>query len=481
MVSLMPIVNHLTGLLDRSSTPKPEVVVRAYNLGGYGDMAAAMRVASHLQHSGIRTAILATSPDVFRVLQILSPDVPVITQGTSALQIDVSACYRDSGSWKRIGPPHLFVEELDWNQENRKDHAPLYLKTGLADLGSQRDDELLQGEIRNPMFYRPFREWELPEPGNRHARQLILESMRKTADNLRDLAAILGETDYISFARFRPNITAEQALSSEYITAIGRTANSSCSSYAVGIFAPQTLEDRMAEQAISQSYTVVKSDGKARRASGKRLALIFLGPQTQLTTTSLFLSADVPNLVTGHCSLSDAIYGLIAMDGPGFFYDCDSWETHTFRALTRILEAHSDPQDACPATCFIEGSSAWIEDYKDSLRTDGRKVLAHGVFSTAQLHNLAYAGHVFSSRQEANTYRAKMKAAFAAEINHRFGQVPITGEKDTEGLYVPRGTPFLIQDAAERVVRALIERPQILKQYEESRMSLAARPPPYPQ
>jgi hypothetical protein len=52
-----------------------EVIVRAYDLGGFGDVAGAMRMASYLSRQGFRTKIKSFSPSALSKLQILNPDV----------------------------------------------------------------------------------------------------------------------------------------------------------------------------------------------------------------------------------------------------------------------------------------------------------------------------------------------------------------------------------------------------------------------
>ena len=56
-----------------------DVVVRAYDLGGFGDIAGAMRVASFLQRQGLATDLKASNDSALEKMHILKPDTPLCT------------------------------------------------------------------------------------------------------------------------------------------------------------------------------------------------------------------------------------------------------------------------------------------------------------------------------------------------------------------------------------------------------------------
>ncbi len=152
--------------------------VRVYDLGGFGDIAGAMRVASHLHRVGHSVELSPKSASAHQKLKILQPDVdysdtPV--ESKESIEVDIAGYYRDSRSPQDLATaPHHFTEDMD-NSENRRYEVPIYLKTGFV----PRLEGRVPGNGRHPapLFYRPYREWDLPKPAERDVRRAIVDAM----------------------------------------------------------------------------------------------------------------------------------------------------------------------------------------------------------------------------------------------------------------------------------------------------------------
>src|SRR3972149_4057242 len=105
----------------------PSAIVRAYDLGGFGDIAGAIRIASFLQKTGIDTNIKAKSKSAFQKLEVLKPDCEFTMNGDSHLgrtiQIDVAGHYRDERNQYNKDVPHHFTEDMD-NPSSRRRVVP---------------------------------------------------------------------------------------------------------------------------------------------------------------------------------------------------------------------------------------------------------------------------------------------------------------------------------------------------------------------
>src|SRR3989338_741541 len=116
-------------------SPEFSTLVRAYDLGGFGDIAGAMRVASYFQRTGIHTCLDPKSESARKKLTILSPDVAqngLISETKGpVVQVDIAGHYRDSRNHSNGDVPHHFTEDMD-NPQSRRMVVPIYLKTGLT-------------------------------------------------------------------------------------------------------------------------------------------------------------------------------------------------------------------------------------------------------------------------------------------------------------------------------------------------------------
>jgi len=76
---------------------KQAIVVRAYDLGGFGDIAGALRVTDYLSKLGNNVGIRPMSNSAKQKIDLLAPNYPHITnQDEAELIVDVAGHYNDS-------------------------------------------------------------------------------------------------------------------------------------------------------------------------------------------------------------------------------------------------------------------------------------------------------------------------------------------------------------------------------------------------
>jgi len=136
------------------------------------------------------------------------------------------------------------------------------------------------------------------------------------------------------------------------------------------------------------------------------------------------------------------MYGLIAMNGPAFFYETAPWKGETFNELKSMFN-NSSINEYLIKGLFAVGSNLlkiyekWNEDdelYKLSLDN--------------LLKTFAY--------DETNTeYRTVMQKVIRREIKKRFGNVQVQAKRRSDGFYIQPGAPYLLQDATESIVDRL--------------------------
>ncbi len=460
--------------------PHLDAVVRAYDLGGYGDIAGAMRVASYLQRIGIETAIQPTSLGALEKLTVLNPDVLLSDRPEKdTIQIDVAGHYKDDRNSKSITPtisdiPHHFTEDMD-NPAQRKEAVPLYMKTGLS-IAQPPTLFYVNHPKQKPLFYRPYREWEFEERSVRDARlELLLAMLEKREGRIRSLLAwsqkqklgrILEGIDKVGFAHLSPEIQVngpETILEHPYFAAIFTAKMHYTEKFGIGLFVNQETEKRLTKTALRKNWGAISSAGEVVRYDPDFPTLIFLGPQSQRTTANLFLSADIPNLVTGDLSLSDALYALIAMDGQSFFYEVPRWKVPTYKELTNILLRHDESSNgySAAAPTFAAGSCPY--PYSSGLSKNDREALHSGFQDVV---------NVLGDEKATKAYTEAMRHAVREEIRSRFGDVPVEAV-GKDGFSIPPGTPYLIQDATANIVNLLQNDPAFFAEVEKLRQEIA--------
>jgi len=409
---------------------KKDVIVRAYDLGGFGDIAGALRVTDYLARQGKSVGVLPIGDSARTKLNVLAPNYShAIKDGVSSdLVVDVAGHYGDSRVGFSIPVPHLFIEDMD-NSPDRQSKVPLYIKTGLVNKGVS-DDVKSCGVPTNPLFYRPFSEEEIPARKDLDPLELMVQQLfrRNSVDRCsvflnKIVCAALDGVSKIGFAYYRPDVNT-CILVEAYIRTLKSVAKDSTGErFAVGLFLSPDKEAQVIQSVenqelncVSHQHTVIKDPNF--------LTLVLLGPTPQLETSKMFLSATIPPQVTGDLSLSDALYFLIARDGQGFFYDCPNWKKPTRDELEKLIG----------------------NDVARIFRYDCQDVRK-----------------VFSDQKSMDEYRKNMRVALEAEIRKRFGAINLVDGR------IQYGTPFLFQDAAGLSIDALINNKELRARVENTR------------
>ena len=281
-------------------------------------------------------------------------------------------------------------------------------------------------------------------------RTLLPKFLRSSLE--RDLERV----HHFGFAHISPPLQANPHLILEhpYFYAVHTAAiHNPTQNYAVGLFVHQELEKRLAGVALQGYWNIIGSDGAVTKSDPKLPYLIFLGPKPQTTTTGLFLSATMPNLVTGDLSLSDALYGLIAMEGPAFFYEAPGWKIPTLKEMGKFLSRESHKL----ADCFLVGGNFLSISPEKEIIYDEDMAMVAGIF--------------FDKNESMRAYTQDMKLALRHEIQRRFGDVPVEPQPGGD-FYIPSGTPYLIQDATAGVVDALHNDSTLLDDVENAREAI---------
>ena len=435
-------------------------IVRAYDLGGFGDIAGAMRVASHLQRTGVPTKIKTKSKGAMQKLKILKPDVDYSFSekpSKGVIEVDVAGHYKDDRNKDDSDVPHHYTEDMD-NPSTRKQVVPIYLKTGLTEKEAR-----VPGRVfgQAPMFYRPYREWDLPKVNERDPRKQIIDAILPDSmtlfllgRNLNRLENTLDQIGSFGFAHLSPAIQSihpAEILEHPYFFAVHKAALNTEKNYAVGLFVGPEMERGLSIFALEKYWNVIRSNGHIQKFDKDLPTLIFLGPQQQTTTTGLFLSANMPNLVTGDLSLSDAMYALLAMEGQGFFYETPGWKAPTFNELSRMLGRYNKTL----SQLFFLGSNLFEIKPEERAR---------------YFRELEYVANIFADPTLTEQYRDEMKLALTDEIKRRFGEtVKVNKEGD---FYIPAGAPYLIEDATAKVVEMLQDDSTLLATAEKARHAI---------
>ncbi len=444
----------------------PEVVVRAYDLGGFGDIAGAMRVASFLQRGGKVTQLKATSDSALKKMQILIPDTPFTRDSYGEgepIQVDVAGHYMDGRVAKNNDVPHNYTEDMD-HPNDRGKIVPIYLKSGMLPLAVTGGHIAPNLGKYAPMFYRPYREWDLPQPNERDVHQQILEAIkaRKISAHLfkTNIGRVLDRTDKIGFAHISP-MQPMGIFDHPYFQAVMKAQNVTDKKFGVGVFLNGQVEKEILANQQGLNWNVVGSDGSVSHYDPRKPTIFFLGAQPQMTTTGLFLASNMPNLVTGDLSLSDALYGLLAMEGPAFYYETAPWKVPTHHAIIQMLAR----RDHVLANAYQAASNRLIvaPNLDPNKREHAKKELENAN---------AAAVATFADESFGKEYQEFMREALRAEILGRFGPAQVVGNQ-IEGFYIRPGAPYLIQDATAMVVDALRDNPDLLATTEETRRRIA--------
>lgn len=425
------------------------VQVRVYDLGGYGDVAAAARMASHLAHNGHDVSLVPSHPQVSYKLNVLKPDVPVRAYRLGAIIVDGYGSHLNTITQDR---PHIFFGDYGFDRKP-KSSVPIYVRAGLWTVQSTND------EPEQPMFFRPYREWDILKPKDIDVKKFVMDSMfsvdqnsRKMIEAKSSLEGILDQSGRIAFAHFHPGITATEFFNRPYVRLLEYAAQHFETGFLLGLFLDDKTKTEIAKEAYERNYTVVDNTGLVVAGLGDKPTLLFLGPQSQSTVTQLLMSSTMPNIVTGDKTLSDAAYGLITINGQGFFYDCPEWLEPTMKALKDAIGRVSP---------FVAGV---FEAGSTQPRTNPLQYIDHQDFAV----------NVLGNPKLSEFYRKQLKEAMQKEIEARFGTSALKKRKGANGFHIPNGAPFLVQDVVEDEIKRLQEDPIRFKKIEEIRTGTRA-------
>ncbi len=422
-----------------------DVLIRAVNLGGYGDVASAQRMASHLQQRGISSALFVSDIRTSDVLDIIGCDVPYY-DGTEVLHsariiLDTPSVPKKFQSFSEPHyVPHLLVQDMNKEADFSKSSG-LFLQPGFERRGAAVIAERFGGYGVSPLFHRPYHEQDLPMPGEFDARQILLSHDLS-------LESLVSAADKIMFMHVAPSHSALQVLSGSYLRSVGEASKQSGQKYFVGIIGSCLWESELRyDDALScVPYSVRFSDGQIRVGANPDVLLSFLGSFSQVDAESLFISASAPCIMTGNLSLSDAMYSLMARKGQGFFYDAPIWERNTFRGLINALG-----QREKTAQIFIGNSmkgSQFEQEFKSS------------IFS-----------QVFYDDGACKEYSEGMRDALWQMVERLHGAARPSGLSFPA---IPYNSSFIIEDAAEAVVRTLLYEPGLLAEINARRQSIVS-------
>ena len=206
-----------------------DVVVRAYDLGGYGDIAGALRVTEYLARQGLKIGILPASKSAKEKLLSLEPNCEWIVKKSGqngALLVDVAGHYLDDRAPGELPAPHFFIEDMD-NEVDRKDEVPIYVKTGFVEKPVPK--QLSDLGIKNhPLFYRPYKESEIPERKNIDVVELVIKQIEARTQlcggerrtHIAEVCRILKDAEKIGFAHLQPNVGARNIVESAYVACL---------------------------------------------------------------------------------------------------------------------------------------------------------------------------------------------------------------------------------------------------------------------
>jgi hypothetical protein len=392
-------------------------------------------------------------------MNILRPDVPYSSGGLDfhpeAVQLDVAGHYRDDRVGENNDVPHVYSEDMD-HENDKGNLVPVYLKSGLRNIrvSVPREAGL---DVFSPMFYRPYREWELPKPGERDFKKQIADILapKVVGGNGKDFTLPLDAVEKMGFAHTSFGLNAGTLLRQPYLQSIMSAQRASGQKFGVGVFLQQDV--RFRAEVKDGGWNLVDSDGSVEYYYPDRPTLFCLGAQPQATTTGLFLSANIPNLVTGDLTLSDAIYGLIAMEGPAFFYETASWKFPTHSQLFRILQTKSE----LVARDYLHGSN---NAYWYLMNLDQNGIAAARDHIT----------RLFVDGNAGQKYRDGMRDALRDEIRTRFGDVQVDGGLEGK-FYIQPGARYLFQDATAQVATALVMDDVFRMKMDRARDKIAGR------
>lgn len=342
------------------------VIIGISDLGGFGDVVSSIKIGEALQAKGHQVSYYMDddSQSLPGKLNAIFPDLAAtyrttqdIVSDTTSLRINV------------VGPilsrPDIYVSEFN----DECPHFPLpsaaYICTGVS--AKEGDRAVLPRPVpmgmfsfHVPMFYAPYRKAELPEPGEEDIRSVITGSVRhsfepdalKAINNCEMIGVCYtnNEADLVSFS-------------------MQAAVASAASGKRIGIVAFQPGEtehqDTIMKRCERGSLSCIATDGSLLGGEGSAVTVIMLPSVPQTVSTRILWASEMPNVVTGDHSLSDAMHALAFGNGQGFIYEMNRWKHNLCMEMASLIAKH----DASSGSLFYGCTdSLWVpERYHSNL------------------------------------------------------------------------------------------------------------------
>ena len=317
-----------------------EIVVGISDLGGFGDVVAAAKIGDGLTMQGHDVAYKFYWNSAKQKAEMLFPgrDFPSERERDEyeygkPLKIDAIG---GSGAGLEAD---IFVDQVD--HDSCQSGTPILLVPGFNEkyayvstpiVSMEGESEIAEFKSLSPTFYKPFGLDRLPNPGEENIRDVITENVRSMGGG--EAKRALGECQRIGVCYA---YNSDSAMN--FVDWLYKSTEFSSEKLGVVVLAKTEIK-REVEDGLNRGYhkfTTIGSDGEVHVEKSSNLLVAVIATQPQELTTRLFWSAEMPNLVTGGQSLSDAVYGLVFGKGQGFFYEANTWKFDSFKGIARII------------------------------------------------------------------------------------------------------------------------------------------------
>ena len=400
-----------------------KVAVRAYKVGGYGDTSAAIKIAEALESEGRDVKLVSHMPYVDRALHMLGTSVKIIHAAqhdernrseADAILIDAIKSRVPGEFDDPFGFPiaHIYVSEFD----GPVGVAAHSLRPGLFD-----------GSSHQFMFYRPR-----PYPV-----VSLEEAMSAAFSNVHD-TSLFGQIEKFGIAYTSSGHKPGEIIHSNYFLGV-KEASKKCDGI-VGLVIPKSgmvaLEYR--EAALWENWNVVTAHDKRPELEPNKPTLFITGPIPQQKLSQLHARANIPSLVTGDQTLSDAIYFALT-GGHGFFYDAPQWKSTT-----------------------LTGMELWTTEVKSAAKIFWRGSFRHDDIFNGSPHEDVTS--VLVNPEAAREFAEGMRVSIEEEIKRQHNLTEINPVKHS---------PFIVQDRVLNLVDRLASDSAFREKTEQERRNLA--------
>ena len=318
-----------------------DVTIRVFELGGFGDVVAAVKMGEALSEQEHTVTYQLHDLKVKHKFDTLFPGLKSAFTYNNETHGELTIAVIGNG-YNTCND--VFVGEFDYLESSP--NRPVTIMPGLSDYYAYVDtpfnrraqhSAVKEFSLLTPMFYAPYRLDALPKPGEENIREVIIENVwSMKSDKARDM---LYKSERIGVC---------YAAMPESIVKFANQLRIASNGFArkrlgVAVLSDANTEKKVKEQLLEKGgYAIIGSDAKIEGDANSKVLVAMLGTKPQTVTTSLFFSSEMPNLVTGDGSLSDAIYALTFLNGQGFFYEPNPWKSQTTEGITKLMSRQSE-------------------------------------------------------------------------------------------------------------------------------------------